>query len=423
MGTTTCDIFISYRRRTAGFAAEIIYKKINEKLAGRVFMDTKVIKPGERFPDKLKDKLKQCRVFLVLIDNSWHDAWNGNNFASKNDKQDWLLREIESVLNRKIPILPILLDDAKIPEGSDLPESIKKLKELDEFQVRQKYVETDVKLLLEHIFSLLNGGDNNSIQPINNKQIDNRRTSRGSKIFAVLLVVSLISAIFYQLSMEPDVDSLEDKLFRDCKICPEMVVLEFQPFQMGSDSETPNERPVREVNLTGRFALSTHEIKWSEWNVCVDDGHCPPIHVMQPEPGQPVSGVSWKEAASFAHWLSKKTNKTYRLPSEVEWEFAARLKNAAGYDDLYHMIGNVWEWVSDCGLPYQSDVQTANPVVDPRGCTQRVLRGGSWKGRPSEVTVSSRKIVPLNARASDYGFRVAQSMQNLTSKSRGKHYE
>jgi formylglycine-generating enzyme required for sulfatase activity len=214
-----------------------------------------------------------------------------------------------------------------------------------------------------------------------------------------------------------------------------MTVLEFQPFEMGSNTGAPNESPQMAVNLTGIFAISSHEVTWSQWDDCATDGDCQTIWDRKSAPDHPVAGVSWEEANNFAQWLGHKTNRAYRLPSEVEWEFAAGLDSSdvgglsidgsvispsaissarsgkptsAG---LYNVFGNVWEWVGDCGLPYQGFSGSAESVQDPAGCTQRVLRGGSWKSLLPELRASYRKIVPATARASDYGFRVAANVE------------
>lgn len=155
----------------------------------------------------------------------------------------------------------------------------------------------------------------------------------------------------------------------------------------------------------------------------------------------PVVGISWHDAVAFTEWLSGKTGRTFQLPTEGQWEFAARgggkKEKWAGTNDLsllskyawfalnangktqavgkklpnglgfYDMSGNVWEWCQDWyGDRYYGSSPRNNPQGPPAG-TMRVLRGGSWIGIPATVRTTNREWGYPSSRTSVYGFRVA----------------
>ena len=123
-------------------------------------------------------------------------------------------------------------------------------------------------------------------------------------------------------SLRSDVKSGD--VFRDCSTCPEMVVVPAGSFDMGSS--TDYEDPLHRVTIAKSFAVGRYEVTFDEWDRCAEEKGC----TAQPEDrtwgrgARPVINVSWMDANAFAAWLSKKTGHTYRLPTEAEWEYAAR---------------------------------------------------------------------------------------------------
>jgi len=146
----------------------------------------------------------------------------------------------------------------------------------------------------------------------------------------------------------------------------------------------------------------------------------------------PVENVSWREVQDFLQRLGAKTGKSYRLPSEAEWEYACRAGNRntfCGGDDrarlawfgkagsplhavgqkeanawgLHDMNGNVWEWVQDCSHPDFVGAPTDGSAWTESGCKSRVIRGGSWWGK-----ASTRLGLTPDYRAADIGFRVVR---------------
>ena len=115
------------------------------------------------------------------------------------------------------------------------------------------------------------------------------------------------------------------EVFQDCPQCPEMVVVPKGVFIMGSDL-LPAEQPKHPVFFKKPFALSRFEITFDEWEACLADGGCThnPHDHNWGRGRQPVVNIDFSMAEGYARWLSKKTGHTYRLPSEAEWEYAAR---------------------------------------------------------------------------------------------------
>ena len=175
-------------------------------------------------------------------------------------------------------------------------------------------------------------------------------------------------------------------VFRDCATCPELVVVPAGRFRMGCVSGRDcedDEQPVHEVELAS-FALGVYEVTFEDYDRFVQaTGHRRPGDRGWGRGGRPVIDVSWEDAAAYVAWLSRETGESYRLPSESEWEYAARAgtttryswgqdigRNLANCRDcgsrwdgdqtapagsfaangwgLHDMHGNVWEWVADC---------------------------------------------------------------------------
>ena len=226
---------------------------------------------------------------------------------------------------------------------------------------------------------------------------------------------------------------------KDCADCPEMVVIPAGSFEMGSN-ENADERPVRRVNVPS-FLIGKTEVTQGQWKAVMGSN---PSRFSQCGDDCPVEQVSWNDVQEFAKRMSQKTGKQYRLPSEAEWEYAARagsnakwsfgdvesqLGDYAWYSDniavqpqrvaqkkpnsfgLYDIHGNVLEWVQDC---YNANYNGApnNAAVWATGCMQdyRVLRGGSWYAKPPYLRSAYRSREAPTHRNFDLGFRLARQI-------------
>ncbi|MFN7180497.1 SUMF1/EgtB/PvdO family nonheme iron enzyme [Hyphomonas sp.] len=221
-----------------------------------------------------------------------------------------------------------------------------------------------------------------------------------------------------------------------CAVCPETVSLPGGTFRMGSPgteaSREPIEGPVREVTLKP-FSISRGEVTAAEWAACIADGGCNRHTPPGGDSAQlPVTMVSWRDAEAYASWLSKKTGQTWRLPTEAEWEYAARGGTSTAYwwGDRYDaalaprdklrasadlaqnpfgltgMLGNAREWVQDCYVNGYTDAPTDGRAVTSGDCSRRVVRGGSFRNNAAEMRSASRARISLTTRDRQIGFRV-----------------
>lgn len=233
-------------------------------------------------------------------------------------------------------------------------------------------------------------------------------------------------------------------VFSDCTGCPEMTVLAGGLFVMGSPDNEPgrgrDEGPQREVSVAP-FAMGKYEITFSQWDACLAGGGC--NGYSPPDGGwgradRPVTGVSWQDAQAYVNWLNAQAGGTsYRLPSEAEWEYAARAGQAAAYAfgarvtqteatfharqttpvgahapnafNLYDMHGNAGELVEDCYAANYDLAPIDGVAVEADECRRRVYRGGSYNDQAPVLRAAARRSTEANGRAQGIGFRVARS--------------
>jgi len=217
-------------------------------------------------------------------------------------------------------------------------------------------------------------------------------------------------------------------------------------FLMGSEDGPDNEKPLHRVwvdsFLIGKFPVTNREYK-----IFVEESGFqePPFwsEEMFSRPEKPVVGASWHDAVAYCDWLSKRTGHHFRLPTEAEWERAARggregkqypwgdeppwERSYPGYDldtggpqrvglnepngfGLYDMSEGVHEWCSDFYDPsYYQNSPERNPQGPPSG-KRRASRGGSWRHRIKFSRSAARSSLPPTFRYADYGFRLAMSL-------------
>ena len=236
---------------------------------------------------------------------------------------------------------------------------------------------------------------------------------------------------------------------------PAMVVLPTGRFSMSSPSgeadSYSDEGPVHTVTISRPIAMGRYEVTFADYDrfVVATNGRRPADEGWG-RGNRPVMRVSQEDAKAYATWLSAQTGKTYRLPSESEWEYAARSGTRTRYSwgdeincgqarygrspggecsdnqdgtvpvgsfepnafGLYDMHGNVWEWVADCwhynywGAPTDGRAWTTN-CTDSR---QAVVRGGSWNSNPRYLRSALRLRRSPSFRVNSFGFRLVQDL-------------
>ena len=277
---------------------------------------------------------------------------------------------------------------------------------------------------------------------------------RTKTVWPVLALVLWLVSINTVAAAEP---------FRDCPQCPEMISLPAGVFQMGSpvgEKGRWEEETQHKVTIPKPFAMGRFEVTFEEWDACTLAGACPAANdAGWGRARRPVVNVSWRDAKVYVEWLAKQTGKAYRLPTEAEWEYAARAgeekprywgvisESACQYANvgdllfyqinklveyhncndqfgdmtapvgsfkpnpfgLYDVLGNVWEWVEDCYGDYD-DTPRDGTAYDKARCKERVVRGGGWYNSPAHVRSAKRLSYKPDKREEGVGLRVALSL-------------
>ena len=257
--------------------------------------------------------------------------------------------------------------------------------------------------------------------------------------------------------------------FSDCADCPKMVVLPTGAFMMGATSRESGgvflERPKHRVAIARQFAIGKYEVTFAELDACTADKGCKrrPFDQGWGRGNRPVVNVSYSDAKLYVQWLSAKTGGDYRLPSEAEWEYAARAGSTTerywGNDaaracafanvgdltgtasgvvageaqmhtcsdgfrttapvgsfranayGLHDMIGNVWEWVADCWKNSYAGAPADGSAWMEGNCKLRIGRGGAYNSYQGYARAAARVPGPPNKFNRQLGFRVAKSLQ------------
>ena len=231
---------------------------------------------------------------------------------------------------------------------------------------------------------------------------------------------------------------------------PEMVSIPAGNFRQGDigGDDTSSERPLRNVYIK-KFALGRFEVTFEEYDrFAMATGRPFPRDEGWGRENRPVINVSWEDAVNYATWLSQGTGRRYRLPTEAEWEYAARNRgkdeiwagtsneeqmetyawfnsNSTGRTQpvgtkranglgLQDMSGNVWEWVKDCWHDDYQDAPTNGAAwlkANDGNCGIRVRRGGAWTNSPMSLRSSLRNGYSADSRSIQIGFRLAQDIE------------
>jgi formylglycine-generating enzyme required for sulfatase activity len=414
-------IFISYRREDSAFPVQHLYEKLVNRFGKEsVIFDVDTIPLGSDFPDYLAREVSKCDVLLAVIGDRWLDILK----QRLNDPNDFIRIEIQAALERKIPVVPVLLNNASLPNEKDLPKELAGLVYKQAAKVRAGSIyQSDLKRLIDglgHLLPVLTP-DRNSIGEKAKKHKKAVATFKSD--FGMQFV--LIPAGSFKMG---GCISLEEVVHR----------------YGGSEDWYKSELPRHYVEIIRPFYLQITQVTQRQWEMVMDKNvsefkNC----------GEkcPIENVSWNDTQEFIKKLngveSTSRHFEYRLPSEAEWEYACRagtttefsfgdnveqLVNYAWVFDnsekkthlvgtknpnpwsLYDMHGNVWEWVEDnWHYNYEGAPKDGTPWVDDPIGPDRVVRGGGWSYDAQNCRSSNRNSARPDYSGNSVGFRLARS--------------
>jgi len=459
-------IFISYRRKENKAHARLVFQDLRRRYRRRVFMDVDGLQAGERFRHRISRQLDGCTVLLALMGPQWAQVRDDKSGVVRLfDARDYVRMEIARALHRGITVIPVLIDGAVMPQESELPPDLHPLLERHAFALDldqdfdagmekladavQASMPADLRVpgWVKYAVSVTLIGAGLGYAHFNGQEMFSAKTP--SAVTATSAITATPATPVASSDPYPS-----GTRFRDCEedACPWMVVIPAGVFLMGSpDRESDREKdesPQHRVSVA-KVAMGQHEVTQGQWTALMGSN---PSGFKDCGDACPVDGVSWDDAQSYVRALSEKTGKTYRLPSEAEWEYAARAgmtmpfhtgrtitSAQANFDGNYtyngsakgqyrekttpvgtfhvngfglsDMHGNVWEWVEDCWhQTYEKSPDHGESWVVDCMDSRRVMRGGSWANKPWSLRLSYRGRSFPATRDNDTGLRVVRTL-------------
>jgi formylglycine-generating enzyme required for sulfatase activity len=405
-------IFISYRRDDSAGHTGRLYDRLEREFPdARVFMDVERIIAGDDFSRVIDQTLRSCEVCLVVVGRRWLTAADAFGRRRLDKPDDWVRLEIGAALTRGVRVIPLLVDEAALPPPEALPPELARLSSLQAHPVHHLSFHQDVNLLIER----LRGA------------IDARRDG--------LAQSATLDAGTVRVHPQ---DGLE------------YVWVPPGEFQMGrasgdtlADERYDDEKPRHPVRITRGFWLCRGPVTVAAYKRFTLATGQPMPPAPKHNPGwsnldHPVTNITWSQARAYCAWVGG------RLPSEAQWEYAARGGQAdrcypwgdligpgdANYIDnhrfegttspvghfppngfnLVDMVGNVWEWIADWYDPeaYQGrspHTPTEDPEVYLDKLHKRVVRGAAWGSIAVEMRTSNRGYFTPADAVRDFGFR------------------
>lgn len=386
-------IFICYRREAAGYAGRLIYDRLIQEFDSKqIFIDVDDLEISiEDFICIIKEYISKSKVFLCLIDRDWLACKNKNGKRRLDDPEDYVRLEITTALESHICVAPILLQNVEMPSGDELPSELFPLSKKNAFKVRHKEFNTDMARLIK---------------------------------------------------------AIHQEIEKHCypSACPlEFVDIPEGTFQMGSEPAEEGrfgDEELHEVSISA-FAMSKYPITFAQYDYYLEEVRRQHNGVNVPDTpddngwergSRPVINISANEALKYAAWLSKEQGWLYRLPTEAEWEYAARAESVTPFHfgntldsnqanfayhhkqtvevgkypankwGLYDIHGNVSEWT--CSKYVKKYAGKEQKCADK--ATLWTFRGGSWSSERELVRCAARANEFFKIRRNDLGFRLVR---------------
>lgn len=441
-------IFICYRRIHSD-AARLLFERAKLRFGrGHVFMDVHNISDSVDFTLIVRSEIRRTAAMIVVVGPGWADLKDQYGERRLSRPNDPVRREIHEALLQDVPIFPVLVGKSEMPLAEELPEEIRAFATRSARQLpNDDLYDEAVDRLLGNVRGRMSG--------------PKRLRSNASLVLGAGTLAAIGLAVFFYIDsvgrnfvkspsqpvsnaveyrpiglrspIKPDLitaKSVENAqpqglAIIDCTSCPELVVLAPGTFKMGSDFGPKDQKPEIEREVQAPFALGRYEVTQAQWRACEAVGAC--VKRASEAPNKPIGGITWAEATAYVEWLSLETGVRYRLPTEIEWEYAALLGEAdftggnAGHsagplavgsfdadkNGLFDLIGNVWEWSSSCAMPY--DAAEFGDGVGVLDC-KRILRGGGWNSSAGAAKAKNRYARSQNKIVTDAGLRVARDL-------------
>jgi hypothetical protein len=310
-------VFISYRRDDARWQAREIYRALKQVLpSDHVFMDIDSIPIGADFVEFLESWVERCDIMLALIGVGWAEGIDPTTGRRRLENPDDFVRiEVRKGLSRGIPVVPILLDGATIPNSGQLPDDLQRLIRRNAEFIDHRTVDADIDRLIKKLRLAQTSPQATRVSdptPSASRQDHDMRTE-GRLLVDTAIVHSANDKWFLP-------GAGKSEWFKDHETGPEMVVVPAGTVMIGWSAEV-------RVTITRPFAVGKFAVTFHQWDACVADGGCnghKPSDQGWGRGNRPVINVNWNDANAFAEWLSRKTGKTYRLLSEAEHEYVTR---------------------------------------------------------------------------------------------------
>jgi formylglycine-generating enzyme required for sulfatase activity len=428
-------IFISYRRDDAGGYSLLLFERLSKHFGrGRVFMDIDTIEPGVDFAHVIEKAVGSCDALIALIGKQWLNIHDENGRRRIDNPEDYVRLEIAAALRRDIRVIPVLVRGARMPNSDELPDPLKGLARRNAYELSDTRFAYDLDQLIDVLGKVPTQDmlyPPSWLDKLERFQTSERNLDDRGAMTSTTPVPRPTRLLFE----------------------PEVIHIPAGPFLMGEQNRLYaledyciGRHPVKVMEYRAFLQTDGYRVRqyWTEagwaWKEALkrtqpdywDDAQWIEIDSL------PVIGVSWYEAFAYCNWLAQKTGRPYRLPTDSEWEKAARGTDgrlypwgdeprqsvcntyaasighttpagrySPGGDSPYgiaDMIGNVAEW---CQTKWRKNDQTPEDN-DPEGKASRVLHGGSWAG-VKIVQAAARGRTNPDTTNNFIGFRVART--------------
>ncbi len=477
-------IFISYRRSDSEDIAGRIYDRLVVHFGkDSIFFDVDAIPFGEDLRDYINTSLDQCQVVLAVIGKTWLTVTDENGNRRLDNPADWVRLELEEALKRKgqVIVIPLLVSRATLPAADEMPSALVDLAYRNAARARpDPDFHGDVSRLivqLERYFDRLNA----TPDPVSTSTVEPNATARKPPAVPVTYrqetvgwapptnpnpqptsstfdfeVVTITGIEKGLLGLgQPKVTTSRRRTQAEyfvetlaTGVSLEMVKIPAGRFLMGSPATEATRRdtegPEHSVTVP-EFWMGKYPVTQDQYQAVMGKN---PSHFTENGANCPVEQISWYDAIAFCEKLSQQTGRTYRLPSEAEWEYACRAGTTtpfcvgltittdfANYNGnyiyrsepkgvyretttdvgrfvpngfgLYDMHGNVWECCADhWHSNYAGAPKDGSAWLSEHEAANRVVRSGSWFAAPGGCRSAYRNADGPSIYSSRLGFRV-----------------